>query len=249
MQFSNIKSILIGVGTAVAVIAITGAASGSGVGAVFNLGETNTVNATSSLTGSTKHSMLSVTNKGSGTALSLHVGKGKAPFSVSSSGRVANLNASMLGGLAASRFVQGGGRSRSFGLRDTPIPNIKFRTLLSVPGFGTLSAACIKSSNVFAEVNIMTGSHPLDTFITILDSKPEITVSTSILGAKTISSAATASSTGTTAEWVRLTLRYAAGTRDSPTTHFATVDIMIEADAAGCDFDASAIIGPGVKGP
>src|SRR5215469_9837678 len=115
MQFSNIKSILIGVGTAVAVIAITGAASGSGVGAVFNLGKTNMVNATSSLTGSTKHSMLSVTNKGAGTALSLQVAKGKAPFSVNSSARVAGLNVSLLGGLAASQFVQGGGKARSFG--------------------------------------------------------------------------------------------------------------------------------------
>jgi len=71
MRLSNVKSVIIGVGTAAAVIAITGAASGSGVGAVFNLGKANKVNATSGLTGSTKHSMLSVTNKGTGPALSL----------------------------------------------------------------------------------------------------------------------------------------------------------------------------------
>src|SRR5215469_13518010 len=160
MQFSNIKSILIGVGTAVAVIAITGAASGSGVGAVFNLGETNTVNATSSLTGSTKHSMLSVTNKGSGTALNLQVGNGKAPFSVNSSGRVANLNASLLGGLAAGQFVQGGGQSRSFGFpmstaTDANVP------LLSVPGFGTFMARCFGGSSGAAEVTF-TPTHTMD---------------------------------------------------------------------------------------
>jgi hypothetical protein len=249
MQFRGVKPVIIGVGTAAAVIALTGAVSGSGVGGVFNLGKTNKVNATSGLTGSTKNSMLAVTNSGSGTALSLQVGKGKAPFSVNSSARVANLNASLLGGLAASQFVQGGGRYISFGLTDNPIPSIKFSNLLSVPGFGTLSAACIKSSNVFAEVNVMTGSHRLDTFITIVDSNLGIAVSNSILGPKTLSSAATASSTGTSAEWVRLTLRYATGTRHSLTTHVATVEIMVAASSTDCDFDASAIIGPGVKGP
>src|SRR3974390_1562223 len=106
MQLSNVKSVIVGVVAAVAVIAITGAASGSGIGAVFNLGRTNTVNATSSLTGSTKHSMMSVTNNGGGTTLSLQVGRGKAPFNVNSNGRVANLNASFLGGLSAGQFVQ-----------------------------------------------------------------------------------------------------------------------------------------------
>src|SRR5215831_11254801 len=115
MQLGNLKSVIIGVGAAAAAIVITGAASGSGIGAVFNLGKTNTVNATSRLTGSTKHPMLSVTNNGTGTALSLQVAKGKAPFTVNSPVRVAKLNASLLGGLAASQFVQGGGQSRSFG--------------------------------------------------------------------------------------------------------------------------------------
>ena len=54
MQLSNLKSVIIGVATAAAVIAITGAASGSGIGAVFNLGTANTVNATSSLKASTR---------------------------------------------------------------------------------------------------------------------------------------------------------------------------------------------------
>jgi hypothetical protein len=50
----------------------------SGVGAVFNLGKTNKVGATSTLTGSTGHQMLSVTNSGAGPALSLQVAKGRA---------------------------------------------------------------------------------------------------------------------------------------------------------------------------
>src|SRR5215469_2141265 len=113
MQLSNLKSVLIGVGAAAAAIAITGAASGSGIGAVFNLGKTNTVNATSRLKGSTRHPMLLVTNNGTGTALSLQVAHTTPPFFVNSSARVPNLNASLLGGLGPSQFAQG--QLRSFG--------------------------------------------------------------------------------------------------------------------------------------
>jgi len=44
-------------------------------------------------------------------------------------------------------------------------------------------------------------------------------------------------------------LRYATGSGNSLTTHVATVDVMVAALSTDCDFDASAIIGPGVKGP
>src|SRR5258708_20812834 len=114
-------------------------------------GKTMKVDATASLTGSTKHSMLSVTTKGGATALSLQVGNGNAPFSVSSSGRVANLNASLLSGLAASQFVQGGGQSRSFGFFMSTA-TVATQKLLSVPGFGTLNAICGGGSPGFARV-------------------------------------------------------------------------------------------------
>ena len=74
--------------------------AGTGVGAAFNLGKTNTVDALSSLVGSTS-SMLEVDNSGSGTALDLRVGpsttpadqKAAAPMKVDSRAMVANLTA------------------------------------------------------------------------------------------------------------------------------------------------------------
>ena len=52
--------------------------AGTGVGAAFNLGKTNTVDALSSLVGSTS-SMLEVDNSSSGTALDLRVGPSTTP--------------------------------------------------------------------------------------------------------------------------------------------------------------------------
>jgi hypothetical protein len=53
--------------------------------------------------------MLNITAKGSGPALGLHVGAGKAPLTVNSAGQVENLNASLPGGLGAGNFIQGAG--------------------------------------------------------------------------------------------------------------------------------------------
>ena len=245
MQLVTVKSVIIGVGTAAAVIAITGAASGSGVGAVFNLGKINKVNATSSLTGSTKRSMLSVTNKGAGTALSLQVANGKAPFSVNSSTRVANLNASLLGGLAAGQFVQGGGQSRSFGFTST-FDNAT-KNLLRVPGFGTFIAICATGGGAF--VDLMTGSHSMDKFAASIDSTPGAGVGHAMLIPNTNFAVVSASNTGVNAVWERMILRYTTGSGNSRTTHIATADVMVDVGPTTCDFDASAIIGPGVKGP
>jgi len=83
------------------------ALAGTGVGAAFNLGKTNTVDALSSLVGSTSSSMLKVDNNGSGTALDLRVGpsttppdqKAVAPMKVDSQAKVANLAADKVDGL------------------------------------------------------------------------------------------------------------------------------------------------------
>lgn len=74
MQLSFGKGLMAGAAGAAVVLAITAAANG--VGTAFLLGETNTVNATSALTGNTPSPMLNVINSGSGTALNLHVGSG-----------------------------------------------------------------------------------------------------------------------------------------------------------------------------
>jgi len=86
--------------------------AGTGVGATFNLGKKNTVNAISKLVGSTASSMLLVDNNGAGTALDLKVGpattpaadKTVAPMKVDSQAKVANLNSDELDGKDFSAF-------------------------------------------------------------------------------------------------------------------------------------------------
>lgn len=105
------------VGLAVVLALAFGAAStalaGTGVGATFNLGKTNSVGALSTLVGSTASSMLKVDNNGTGTALDLQVGpsttppeqKTAAPMKVDSQARVDNLNADEIDGKDSSQFM------------------------------------------------------------------------------------------------------------------------------------------------
>ena len=247
MQLGNLKSVIIGVGAAAAAIAITGAASGSGIGAVFNLGKTNTVNATSRLKGSTNHPMLSVTNNGTGTALSLQVAQGKPPFSVNSSTRIANLNASLLGGLGPSQFALGQLRSYGFSM-STATDNTK--PLLSVPGFGTLNAECGPSGGGFARVRFQTGTHAMDEFTVALDdfgsSNGFSTFHFELAPNHTYFLIPATPGMGQ-GHWFRETFRYVAGLLSI--TYIATVDIMVNVGDTTCDFDASAVIGPGTSGP
>jgi hypothetical protein len=239
MQFSTMKSVIIGVGSAAAVIALTGAAAGSGVGAVFNLGKTNKVGATSSLTGSTRHPMLSVTNSGTGPALSLQVAKGRAPLSVNSATRVPDLNASLLGGLAASQFIQGNGQSRAFGFTMSTASN-STKTLLPVPGFGTLSASCTSASGGSATVLLLTGSHPIDNFGVSVNSNSVSSAANSALASGQEYVLSSVSADSVISVWERMIFRYATGSGNSQATHLATVEIVLAARDAACDFDASA---------
>jgi hypothetical protein len=239
MQFNPMKSVIIGVGSAAVVIALTGAAAGSGIGAVFNLGKTNKVGATSSLTGSTGHPMLSVTNSGAGPALSLQVAKGRAPLSVNSATRVPHLNASLLGGLAASQFIQGNGQSGSFGFNMSTASN-GTQNLLSVPGFGNLSASCTSASGGSATVLLLTGSHPIDNFGVSVNSNSVSSVANSSLASGQEYVLASVSAGSVIGEWERMIFRYATGSGSSRTTHLATVEIMLAARDGICDFDASA---------
>jgi hypothetical protein len=91
----------------------TTALAGTGVGAPFNLGQVNKVNAVSKLVGGIAGSMLVVDNNGSGSALDLQVGpsttapadKSVAPMKVDSQARVDNLNADELDGKDSSQFM------------------------------------------------------------------------------------------------------------------------------------------------
>ena len=86
----------------------TTALAGTGIGATFNLGKTNTANAVSKLVGSVAGPSLRIDNNStnaSATALNLQVEPGKAPMKVNSVTQVANLNADKLDGQDASAFV------------------------------------------------------------------------------------------------------------------------------------------------
>jgi hypothetical protein len=90
-------------------LALTSTAlAGNGVGGVFNLGVTNTVNALTKLTGSVAGSSLVIDNNSTGTgatALNLQVEAGKAPMKVNSGTKVTNLNADKIDGKDSTDFV------------------------------------------------------------------------------------------------------------------------------------------------
>jgi hypothetical protein len=74
-------------------------------GGNFILGKANSAGATTKLTSSVASAALQLVNNGTGTALSLVVPSGKAPMTVNSSQKVANLNSDELDGKSASEFL------------------------------------------------------------------------------------------------------------------------------------------------
>ena len=97
---------LLTVGALVVTGVVGVALAGTGVGAVFNLGRTNTVNQPSRLVGATDGPNLAIDNNGTGVALDLRVGpsssapgdKTTAPMKVDSQKKVRNLNADEVDG-------------------------------------------------------------------------------------------------------------------------------------------------------
>jgi hypothetical protein len=84
------------------------ALAGTGVGGVFNLGVTNTVNALTKLTGSVAGPSLQIDNNSTNTAataLDLQVEPNKPPMKVNSQTKVTNLNADKIDGKDSSAFV------------------------------------------------------------------------------------------------------------------------------------------------
>src|SRR5829696_9302403 len=100
--FSRRKFTVLAVAAALTLGTASTALAGSGIGGVFNLGVTNTVNAITKLTGSVAGSSLQIINNSTGaaaTALNLQVATGKPPLKVNSTTKVAKLNADQLDGL------------------------------------------------------------------------------------------------------------------------------------------------------
>jgi len=247
MKLTFIKGTAVGVITAMACLTATSALAGTGIGAVFNLGRINTVNASSSLKGSAKGPVLAVTNSKGGPALSLHVLKGKTPLTVDSSARVQHLNASLLDGRSAGDFLLGGGQSRSFGFLSSAG---EAGTLLTIPGYGRLTTRCIANSG--AEIFFDVGSHPIELVAEQQANDP--------LLAEVFREALTASggfsfviAGGSDSEvWDQLMLRY--GTVSSPTSrvteHVAAVSVFYaQLDPDTCDFTASATASNGFTSP
>jgi hypothetical protein len=106
-----VKSTSLVVGLAVMMALMVGVASsalaGTGIGGVFNLGKTNTVNAVTKLAGIVPGASLVVDNNSTGsaaTALNLQVEAGKAPMKVNSPTKVENLNADQVDGKHADQI-------------------------------------------------------------------------------------------------------------------------------------------------
>jgi len=134
MRLTFFKGIALGAVTSLLTLGATAALAGTGPGANFNLGKINSVNATSTLTGSATGSMLKIpntstgagaqainassaggtaatikaSNTGGGPAAEFDVTAGHAPFTVNSATEVANLNAAMLQGMVPSNFYAAG---------------------------------------------------------------------------------------------------------------------------------------------
>jgi len=114
MKTTFLKGVALGSAVSLATLAATAAFAGTGVGSVFNLGQTNRVNARSQLEGSTPSAVLNVTNSdrsASASGLSIDVPGSNAPLVVNSSTKVKNLNADMVDGSHASDFQRSTSKS------------------------------------------------------------------------------------------------------------------------------------------
>ena len=152
MRTDLFKGVVIGAIVATVVSTAAAAVAGTGIGAVFNLGQTNAVNAESTLQGNATGANLQIVQKGSGSALALVVPKNKPPMTVSSgAGKVRNLDADRLDGLDATAFAAGGGRfftgHIAFAQGDSPA------NVVSVPRLGMLTASWNGSDVSFSLLN------------------------------------------------------------------------------------------------
>lgn len=111
MRGDLFKGVVLGAVVSTVVMMTATAMAGTGVGAIFNLGKTNTVNKQSTVKGATGSTAktLQLTNTGSGSGLGITVKAGKSPIVVNATaGKAKNLNADKVDGIDASqlRFIQ-----------------------------------------------------------------------------------------------------------------------------------------------
>jgi hypothetical protein len=167
MRTRFLKGVVLVAIVSAATVVSTGALAGTGIGGVFNLGTTNTTNASTVLQGSTTGQQLRVVNNattGTGvTGIGIHTAANEPPLAVDSTARVNNLNADLLDGQTSASFVAGGGRIVSARVAQA-IPSAN-AVVLSVPSFGTLEASCQSTGFGVLWRNRTSPSTPLDVWL------------------------------------------------------------------------------------
>jgi hypothetical protein len=146
------KYILLAVVAALTLATASVAVAGSGVGGVFNLGQTNTVNAITKLVGSVTGASLVIDNNSTNaaaTALNLQVEPGKSPMKVNSQTKVTNLNADRLDGKDPAEFssVYFFGRDNHFDLGSAGGVDKDIATLSGLPAGEYLVNANVAAVN------------------------------------------------------------------------------------------------------
>jgi hypothetical protein len=155
------------VGLAVILALTVGLAStalaGTGVGARFQLGQTNTVNAITKLVGSVAGPSLQVDNNSTNanaTALDLQVEAGKAPMNVNSDAKVANLNSDKIDGLDSSSFA-GYGESAYLDTKSLTVCTPQDQELVSIPFSVSRPSLVYASANAVYSANTSAHSQAL----------------------------------------------------------------------------------------
>jgi hypothetical protein len=152
MRAGFFKGVVLGAVVASTMMVATAAVAGTGVGAVFNLGQTNKVNGTTNLS-----------DVGNSPPLGLTAASGQPPLQTNSEVRVANLNADKLDNLDSTEFVQGFGKIRS-ARQHLPGTTTGATSILVVPGVVDVSATCGNGAWILEIENVTSPGQPLDVY-------------------------------------------------------------------------------------
>lgn len=149
--------------------------------------------------------------------------------------KVANLNASLLGGIGPAGFVQGGGHVVT---AEVELSVGQQATLFNLPGYGKFSVVCL--SVPFAEMDFTAGSHNVHLWT------QDITgVNAGVTEQDMAASSGLGFQTGVTAEQIQWTIQPA--TSPTLSRHVATVQtdqVVNGNDTSKCDFAAVAYAAP-----
>jgi hypothetical protein len=153
------RGVVLGAVVSTLVLITATAMAGTGVGAVFNLGKLNTVNAPTALRGANPGNSLKLTNTGLGSGLGIAVRAGKAPIVVNPlAGKATNLNADKLDGIDSTGFQ----RRLGFAAVDSAGVLGKHNGATSASRIGTGSYQVVFGANITNCVYLATGGQDGD---------------------------------------------------------------------------------------